>query len=232
MAGSMMLGWRRHDIERRQRQRDAVPDRERRDDAHERAPRAAEQQQSDQEQDVIGPDQNVMRPGGNERLHHLDGALRRAAVVDAGVRIGVEDDLLAQLALVVDVDERLVERVVRKQVRIDAEGAEVRVRDAIAEPQRLLLFHELDALPLDRQTPIASKIQSWRQDLADALLLLGDERRVHQPFRRDAQLVGHVDDVHDEGALDAPVLEHDVEVAERGGVGPRGAAPAHEASPR
>ena len=52
---------------------------------------------------------------------------------------------------------------------------------------------------------------------------VGDERRVHQSFRRDAQFVGHVDDVHDERALDAAVLEDDVEVAERSGMSPRGA---------
>ena len=98
IAGSMMLAGGVTRFERRQRQRDAVADRERRDDLRARHQRTAEQQQSDQEQDVIGPDQDVVNAGGDERLHHLDRALRRAEVVGVLVRLGVEDDLLAQLA--------------------------------------------------------------------------------------------------------------------------------------
>ena len=41
---------------------------------------------------------------------------------------------------------------------------------------------------------------------------------VHHLFRRDAQLVSHVDHVNDERAFDAAVFEHDVEVAEGSGV--------------
>jgi hypothetical protein len=52
----------RHDAERRQRQRDAVPDGERGDDASERCPAAAEEQQSDEEQDVVWSDQDVLNP--------------------------------------------------------------------------------------------------------------------------------------------------------------------------
>ena len=48
-------------------------------------------------------------------------------------------------------------------------------------------------------------------------------------FRRDAELVSHVDDVNDERALDPAVFEHDVEVAERGGVRRRlGCQAAHD----
>ena len=90
MAGSMMRRRRRHDVERRQRQRDAVPDREGRDDAEQAPPAAAEEQQADQEQDVIRPDQDVMDSRRDERLHHRHRTLRRAEV------IGV---LVASLAL-------------------------------------------------------------------------------------------------------------------------------------
>ncbi len=103
------------------------------------------------------------------------------------------------------------------------ERAEICVRDAISEAQRLLVPHELEVLPFDRQAPIASQIQTRRQDLADALLLRGHERRVHHALWRDAQLVGHVDDVNDERAFDAAILEHDIEVAERRGMSPRDA---------
>ena len=54
--------WWRHDAERRQRQRNAVPDSERGDDANEDLPVAAEEQQSDQEQDVVRSDQDVLNP--------------------------------------------------------------------------------------------------------------------------------------------------------------------------
>ena len=112
---------RREDVQRGQRQRDAVPDRERGDDADEGHPAAAEQQQTDEKQDVIRPDQDVMRPRRNERLHHRNRALRRPEVVGVRLGAGVEDHLLPQIGVLVDVDEGLVDRVVRKEVRIDGQ---------------------------------------------------------------------------------------------------------------
>ena len=63
MAGSMIRVGGLHEVERRQRQRDAVRDRERRDDDDELADGAAEQQQPDQEEQVVRTDQDVIDAG-------------------------------------------------------------------------------------------------------------------------------------------------------------------------
>ena len=139
------------------------------------------------------------------------------------VRLGVEDDLLAKLTLVVDVDERLMERIVGKQVGVDRQRTEVHILDAIAKAHRLLFSHELDALPLERQASIALEKESRRENLFDAFLLCLRETGLHDFFGRNAELVRNIDHVHDERAFDATVLEHDVEVAERRGVRPGGA---------
>ena len=55
---------RRDDVERRQRERDAVADRERRDDADQRQPGATEEQKANEEQDVIGSDEDGGAPDG------------------------------------------------------------------------------------------------------------------------------------------------------------------------
>ena len=68
---------RAEDVERRQRQRDAVPDRERRDDQRQAPERAAEEQQADQEQDVVRADQDVLDARRDERPDHRPSALRR-----------------------------------------------------------------------------------------------------------------------------------------------------------
>ena len=97
--------------------------------------RAAEQQQADEEQDVIGPDEDVMRPRRDERLHHRNRALRRPEVVGARIRRGVEDHLLTEIRVLVDVDEGLMDRVVGKEVRVDRERARMLVGDAVRQPQ-------------------------------------------------------------------------------------------------
>ena len=107
---------RRDDVERRQRQRDAVADRERRHDQREPRQCAAEQQQADQEQDVVGADQDVLDPREHERLDDRPAALHAAGVI-LGVVRRVEDRLQLQRRVFVDVDERLVNRIVREQRR-------------------------------------------------------------------------------------------------------------------
>ena len=68
IAGSTIARRRREDVQRRQRQRDAVRDRERGHDRNQLADRPAEQQQADEEQQVIGADQDVMDARRHEPL--------------------------------------------------------------------------------------------------------------------------------------------------------------------
>ena len=70
-----------------------------------------------------GPIRMWCTPDGGERAHHRQRALRGARVVDVLLAVGVEDQLLLQLAVLVDVDERLVQRVVGKEVGVDRQRA-------------------------------------------------------------------------------------------------------------
>ena len=74
------------EVQRRERQRDAVRDGERGDDERQLAERAAEQQQADQEQQVVGADQDVVDAGGQELPDDRERALARAGEV-LGVRL-------------------------------------------------------------------------------------------------------------------------------------------------
>ena len=216
IAGSMMRRRRGHQVERRQRQRDAVADGEERDDLQQRRPAAAEQQQPDEEQDVVGTDQDVMDARRRERAHHRQRTLRGARVVDVFLAVGVEDQLLLQRAVLVDVDERLVQRVVGKQVGVERQGAGILVGDAVLQPQRRVVAQHLETGPLQVEAPVAAQHQPRLEEGAEPLAGLFRDRVLEQPLRRaDAELVRRVDDVDDQRAVDAAVAEHDVEIAER-----------------
>jgi hypothetical protein len=66
MAGSTIASRRRHDVERRERQRDAVGDREGGDDEQQAPGRSAEQQQPDQKQQMLGAYQDMVKSGRQE----------------------------------------------------------------------------------------------------------------------------------------------------------------------
>ena len=105
------------DLQRRQRQRDAVADRESRDDRQQAPEAAAKQQQADDEEDVVGPDGDVVNARGREGLEHREETLTGAAVqIDARLA-AVENFLPNQLAAFVDVDEGLMIRDRRERDR-------------------------------------------------------------------------------------------------------------------
>ena len=81
MAGSTSRAGGFSDPQGRQRQRDAVGDGERRHDQQELPHRAAEEQQPDQEQDMVGPDQDVVDARRHELADRRPGALPRAGQV-------------------------------------------------------------------------------------------------------------------------------------------------------
>ena len=141
---------RRDDVERRERERDAVADRERRHDQRQPRQRAAEEQQADQEQDVIGPDQDVLDAGDDERLHDRPSALRAARVIRRVLVRCVEDRLQLQRRVLVDVDEGLVNRIVRKHVGVNADVTRPERADGEREPEALAIGHDVDGAPRDR----------------------------------------------------------------------------------
>ena len=195
--------------ERGERQRHAVGERERRDDQREAADRAAEQQQPDQEQEMVGPDQDVMDAGGDEASCHREraaGAIPEKYSID-GPR-GVEDDLLPQRAVLVDVDERLVLRVVGKEPRVQAQCRGPVAGECERQSQRLLLRQHLERPPGDRQRTITVRErQPRRQHPLERRGTRGGDGRVEQLRGRiDAEIVPRVEDVHRERAVaaDAP----------------------------
>ena len=84
--------------------------------------RAAEQQQADQEQQVVGADQDVMDAGRHELADDRQRALARAGEVLERGAAAVENRLRQRLAFV-DVQERLMLRIVGKHHRVDLQRA-------------------------------------------------------------------------------------------------------------
>ena len=123
MAGSTSRAGRAHDAQCRQRQRDAVADGERRDDQPQPGQRAAQEDQADDEQDVVGTDGDVVDAGRHERRQHRADAGPGAGVVVHRRPPRVEDRLMTQGAVLVDVDERLVLRIVGEERGVDAQPA-------------------------------------------------------------------------------------------------------------
>jgi hypothetical protein len=106
-----------------ERQRQAVADRERRDDPQQRPRLRAEQQQADQEQDVIRPDQDVMHARRHERRRHRQRAAYGPRIIHALGRAAIEDALIPERAILIDVDERLMDPVVGEEQRPHGERA-------------------------------------------------------------------------------------------------------------
>ena len=123
MAGSMMRAGRIDDLQRGERQRDAVAERERGHDRQQPREAAAEQQQADDEEDVIGPDGDVMDAGRRERREDGQQSLPRAGEEVDARAVAAQDLLPHQHVAFVDVDERLVRGVVREEVRADRQLA-------------------------------------------------------------------------------------------------------------
>ena len=136
-----------NDVERCERERDAVSDRERRNDGREAPHGAAEQQQPEQKQDVIGPDQDVLDAGLNEGAYDRPSAGRGASVVGEPLAARIEDRLVLELPALVDVDERLMSRIVGEQDRVDVDNAGPAGFDVETEPQALTLGKYLDRAP-------------------------------------------------------------------------------------
>ena len=91
IAGSMTCAGGVTDPERRERQRDAVAEREGGDDQQQPPHGPAEQEQPDDEEDVVGADGDVMDARRGEGLEHRDCPLPRAGVEVEAVSRAVQD---------------------------------------------------------------------------------------------------------------------------------------------
>jgi hypothetical protein len=211
-------GRRRHHIECGERERDAVADGEGGDDLEERLPPSAEQQQTNQEQDVIGTDEDVVNPRRDERPDHGERATRGPCVIRA-IRVVVrQDELLPKLAIFVDVHERLMERIVGEEHRVHAERGGTRCANAKAQTDPLSIRNRIDRAPFERQRRVGPQHEPLGDERSNAIAIRGREARFEQPFRRcDPQLVGCIDDVNHQRAVDR-VADLEIQIAERRGM--------------
>ena len=119
------------------------------------------------------------------------------------------------IVVLVNVDERLVDRVVREEVRIDGQCTGMLIGNAVHQPQCELLFHRQKHSPRDRERPIRAERNTRREHVEDPLPFARQELRIeHALRRRDVELVGDVDHMDGEGAFDIAAAESDIEIAE------------------
>jgi hypothetical protein len=205
------------DAEGGERQRHAVADGEGCDDQAEAAERSAEEQQADHEEDVVRADRDVVDACGHERRQHRRGPGPAARVVVHRRTPRVEDGLMAQRAVLVDVDERLVQGVVGKQRRVDCHPRRAsRDRRGEREPQRLPLGERRqvrqrhgDGAAIDHEPQPAGE-QFGQRGAVPA-----GRRRIEQcPGVREPELVCGVEVVDRERTGDALARDAQVEEAE------------------
>ena len=114
----MMRGRGFDDLQGRERQRDAVAEREGRHDCQQSREAAAEEQQADDEEDVVGPDGDVMDARCREGREHSEQALARSGE-EVHARAVAASRISCRISCVafVHVDEGLVIGVVGEEVR-------------------------------------------------------------------------------------------------------------------
>jgi hypothetical protein len=131
-----------------------VREREGADHQHQPAQRTAEQQQADQELEMVGSNQNVMNAGAGEPLSDRQHALLRPGEILHRAAVPVEHRLRAKRRSFVDIHEGLVERIVGKQARRDADDARrARQHAGEEEAERLSVGQRLPPRPRRRIRP-------------------------------------------------------------------------------
>ena len=191
----------------------------RRDDRQEAREAAAEQEQTNDKEDVIGADGDVMDAGRGEGLEHRQQALPRAGVEVHARAAAVQDLLPHEAVAFVDVDERLMFGIVRKEVRRDCQLARCLARRGA--PQHLdgiTIGKRLDGGERPRDGPaVLDERQARLEQRRNRRRPLLDERRVGELGRRlDFQLVRHIEVVKHEPAGEAVGGYVNVEIAEGG----------------
>ena len=138
----------RHEVQCRQRQRHAVREGERGDYHHELPKAAAQKQKTDEKQNMLRADQNVLNARGKELAHHRQCALPSARKV-RDLWMTVVEDRLRQRLSVINIHEGLVRRIVREHPRDHCDGAWRRVQGVShVHAQRLSLRQNVNLRPL------------------------------------------------------------------------------------
>ena len=166
-----------------------------------------------------GPMRMWWMPAGRNRRDDRERALARAGEVLEVPGAAAVEDRLRQRAALVDVEKRLVLRIVRETssaVTVDRAGAGRTARSG-RQLQRLPIGDDLRRRPLRRQRDaVGGHGQPAANSFDDRRRLLRRDGRIEQALGRlDVQVVPEVEDVRDERALDRVRLQAEIEIGER-----------------
>ena len=154
----------------------------------------------------------------DEPPHHSERPLACSGkVLGVGLHL-IEDDLMAQLLTIVEVDERLMRRVVREHPGVHRQHTgSPSGRVDRPDQQRLPLGQRFQPRPhrVGQRPAVRGQPQSGIEQRDDARVLGREEGRFQQTLGGiDAQFVRNVDDVHDQRDTDRIVVQPCVEIAE------------------
>ena len=193
-------------------------ERERADDQQQLPHRATEQQQPDEKQQMIRPDQNMVDAVRHEPGQNGQDSRRGTRVVVEPDASPVENRLGRDPVAFVEIDERLMHRVIGEHARGHADDPRRAVElDVRVEANRLALCERLGSGPrADRERPaVHAQLQPVGEKRRERGAARGEPLRVEQLLRRlDPEIVGDVEDVRDERQVERAWLDADVEVAE------------------
>ena len=182
---------------------------------------AAEQQETDQEEDVVGADRDVLDSGEHELLDHRQRSLGRAHVVGHARLSSVQDHLSGKLCALINVEERLVRRVVREERAPDLQDRGIGRGVVEAHPRTAPVWNDRhvhrrwgDLRAVHGQGE--SRHHHCRQLRAVVLDEIGVEDAV---LGRQSKIVRDVEGVHHDGGVDAVARHLQIDIAEGRRVG-------------
>ena len=182
----------------------------------------AEQEQPDEKEQMIGADQNVMDAGPHELADQRERALTGAGKVLESGTAAVENGLRPQRVAFIDIEERLMIRIVGEHVRTDRHRTWP-AGQLIADlhPERLPIGEHVGRRPRRRQRhAVSGELQSWTQQRADRRRSPVGHAPIEQQLGlRDVQIVREIDNMRDQRHLERSGFNVDVEVAEGDGMG-------------
>src|SRR5438128_8156304 len=170
---------------------------------------------------MIGTDQDVMNTRRYELPDHSQYTLPRSGKILGLGMVDVQNHLRGQGIALVDIDERLMLRIVSEHLRPNRHHPR-RGYVQVAEMQshRLPLRQNCPLKPLRAQgMTIGGETESGREKVVDCSFLFGNEAGIEELFHwRYSKVMRQVVNVYREGSFDHSRLQLHVKIAEWDGV--------------
>ena len=164
---------------------------------------------------MVRPDQDVMDTGRDEGLHHRQRTLGGTRVIGVLAALGVEDHLLPELVVLVDVDECLVNRIVRKHVGLHPQYAGPRTRHAKPKHHGMTVGQRFQIQPLEHRRRVRAYSQTRLDQSHHTIPNSRRLRWIEKPVRGlDTKVMCNVYDVQHESGVDDVLADDEVEKAE------------------